>query len=42
MYGFTDIMGERSEYKDIFGNTTDNQPVKIQKIGFKIGFVYKF
>ena len=41
MYGFTDIMGERSEYKDVFGNTTDNQPVKIQKIGLKIGFVYK-
>lgn len=42
MYGFTDIMGERSEYKDIFGNTTGNQPAKIQKIGLKIGFVYKF
>jgi hypothetical protein len=42
MYGFTDIMGERSEYKNIFGNITDNQTAKIQKIGLKIGFVYKF
>lgn len=42
IYGFTDIMGGRSEYKDIFGNLTDNQPVKIQKIGLKIGFVYQF
>ena len=42
IYGFTDIMGGRSEYKNIFGNTTDNQPVKIQKIGLKIGFVYQF
>jgi len=41
MYGFTDIMGERSGYNDIFGNLTDNQPTKIQKIGLKIGFVYK-
>ncbi len=41
MYGFTDIMGERLGYNDIFGESTDNQPTKIQKIGLKIGFVYK-
>ena len=42
MYGITDIMGERSEYKDIFSNLSDNKPTKIQKIGFKIRFIYKF
>lgn len=41
MYCFTDIMGERLGYNDIFGDSTDNQPTKIQKIGLKIGFVYK-
>ena len=42
MYGFADIMGKRSEYIDIFGNSTTNQATKTQKIGLKIGFVYKF
>lgn len=39
--GFTDIMSDRSDYKDIFGNITDSKPTKIQKIGLKIAFVYK-
>ena len=41
LLGFTDIMSDRSVYKDIFGNVTDNQPTKTKKMGLKIAFVYK-
>lgn len=42
IYGLSDIMGDRSNYIDIFGNSTSNQATKTQKIGLKIGFVYKW
>lgn len=42
LIGFTDVMSDRTEYKDIFGNISDNQPTKTQRIGLKIAFIYKW
>ena len=41
MIGISDIMKERTDYTDIFGNTSESLPTKIQKFGIKIAFVYQ-
>lgn len=41
LIGLTDLMKDRTQFVDIFGNSSDSQPTKTQKFGLKISFVYK-
>lgn len=39
--GISDIMDSKKPYTDIFGNTLDHQPTKINYFGVKISLAYK-
>jgi len=41
VFGITDILGYKDEYKDIFGKSMSRDITRIRSIGLKISFAYK-
>lgn len=41
VYGITDILSNKNEYVDIFGNSLPKSATRIRSIGLKISFAYK-